>query len=59
MLNNRNIEISNIEINRGSIIILLNKLPYLSDSKHPKSRYVHVVIEFLNSTIRWFKGNLG
>ena len=39
MLNNMNIQISILEINRESIIILLNQLLYLF-SKHPTSMYV-------------------
>ena len=30
-----------------SIITLLNKLPYLSNSEHFKSRYIHLVIKVL------------
>ena len=47
MFNNRNMYISILEINRKSIIILLNKLPYLSDSRHLKSRYVHISVKSL------------
>ena len=47
MLNNRKLKISILEINIKSITTLLNKLPYLSNSRHPKSSYVHVVIKLL------------
>ena len=46
-LNNRNIQISILEINRKSITIWLNNLPYLSDSGHLKRRDVHVALELL------------
>ena len=45
ILNNRNVPISITEINTESITTLLNKLPHLSDSRHLKNRYVHVIIE--------------
>ena len=44
---NENVQISILEINKESIITLLNKLPYLSDNIHLKSRYVHVTTELL------------
>ena len=34
-------------INGESIITTLNKLPYMSDSRHLKSRYVHIMIKLL------------
>ena len=46
MLNNRNMQINILEINRKSIIKMLNKLLHLSYSRHLKRRQVHVVIEF-------------
>ena len=47
MLDNRNVYISILKINGESIITLLNKLPYLFNSRHPTKRYVHVVIKSL------------
>ena len=43
--NNMNMEISILEINTESINTSLNNLPYLSDSRQLKSRYVHVAIK--------------
>ena len=51
-LNNRNIQIGIIELNRKSIITLLNKLPYLSDSMHPKTKYVDLAIKLLKIEYR-------
>ena len=48
MLNHRNMQISVLEINTESIITPLNKLPYLTDSRHLKCRYVHLVIKSLH-----------
>ena len=45
MLNNRNMQISILEINRKSKFTLLNRLLYLCDSRHLKSRYGHVTIK--------------
>ena len=47
MLNNRNMQLSILEINRKSMLTMLNKLPYLSDSRHLKSMYVHKEIKSL------------
>ena len=47
MLNNWNMQISILVINRNSIISLLNKKPYLSDSRHLKGRYVNITIKML------------
>ena len=47
ILNNRNIQINILNINGKSIITLLNKLTYLSDSKLLKSRYVDIAIKSL------------
>ena len=44
-LNSKNMQISIIEINRESICLMLNKLPYLSYGRHLKSRYVNVAIK--------------
>ena len=47
MLNNRNIQISTLEVKRKGIITLLNKLLHLFDNRHFKCRYVHVASELL------------
>ena len=47
MLNNRNMFISILQINRKSIITQLNKLPYLSNSRHLKSRNGDIVVKLL------------
>ena len=36
MLSNSNMQTEILKINRESIVTLLNKLPYLSDSRHLK-----------------------
>ena len=51
-LNNRNIQISNLDINTESIITLPNMLLYFSDSRHLKSGYLHVKIELLKIECR-------
>ena len=45
MHNNRNMQMSILNVNGKSIITLLNKVPYLSDSRHLKSRYLQRVIK--------------
>ena len=47
MLNNRNMYISILEINGGSIITMLNKLPYMSNSRHLKRMDVQITIKVL------------
>ena len=47
MLDNRNIQVSTLKINGRNIITLLNKLPYLFNSRHPKSTYMHVVTKLI------------
>ena len=46
-LDDRNIQINILEINRESTMTLLHELPYLFDSWYLKIRYVHVAIELL------------
>ena len=46
-LNNKNMQIIILKTNRKGTTNLLNKLPYLSDRRNLKSRYVHVVINYL------------
>ena len=41
-------QIGILEINRESIITMMNMVQYLLNSRHLTSRYVHVVIESLN-----------
>ena len=47
MLNNRIYKISILQLSTKNIITLLNKLSYLSDSKHLESRYAHIAIKLL------------
>ena len=49
MLNNRYIHIRILQINRESIITLLNKLPYIPDSRCLKNlkSYLQVAIKLL------------
>ena len=47
MLDNRNMQISIFEINRENIINCLNNLPYLSDSRHLKSKQMYIAIKSL------------
>ena len=44
LLNNMNMQICVNEIKRKSVITLLNKVQYLSGSRHLKNKYIHVVI---------------
>ena len=48
-LNNRNMQLRVIETNRKSIITLMSKLQYLSDSRPLKGRHVHVPTELLKT----------
>ena len=47
MILNKLIQIGILGINRESVIIMLNKLPHLPDSRHLKV-YVHVATESLS-----------
>ena len=47
LLNNKNMLISILEIDRESIITKLNKLPYMSDSRHLKRRNVQTTIKLV------------
>ena len=47
MLNNRYMQITTHEINRESIITVLNNLQYLFHNMHLKLMYVHVATELL------------
>ena len=42
MLNNRNMQVSILDINRKIITTVLNKLLYPSDSGHGESKHMHV-----------------
>ena len=50
-LTSRNMQVSVLEINSQTIIIMLNMFLYLSDSRHIKSRYRHVAIESLTEHV--------
>ena len=52
MHNNENTQISILEINRKSIIILLNRLLYVPESRHLKGKYVYVAIKSLKIEYR-------
>ena len=46
-LDNKNIQKMYLEINKQSLITMLNTLLYLSDSGHLERRYVHVAVKSL------------
>ena len=47
MLNNRNVYISILETNGENIITTLNRLLYISGSRHLKNRDMHIMSELL------------
>ena len=49
MLHIMSMQIGILEMNTKSKITLLNQLPYLSDSRYLKGRYVHIATESLKT----------